>query len=166
MPSSTTAARCAAVQAHHGQRHADLVVQVALRGQARFLAKGGGQDGRDHFLDRGLAVAAGDADDGNGELAAPCIADPAQRHQRVRHDDGRQREALRQLLDDDRRDAVGGHLLEEVVGIEGFAAQCDEQRARGLPCGCRSRRLSKLASRSGVRRRSKRQLCERTAHVS
>jgi hypothetical protein len=97
MPSSTTAALCARSQAHHGQRHADLVVQVALRGQARLLADACGEDRGDHFLDRGLAVAAGDADDGNRKLAAPGIADAAQGRQRVRHHQRRQREVLRQL---------------------------------------------------------------------
>ena len=44
MPSSTTAARCAAsAQAQQRQRHADVVVQVALGGQRR-LAQPGAQD--------------------------------------------------------------------------------------------------------------------------
>ena len=42
------------------ERHADVVVEIAARRErvARAL-----EDGRGHFLDRGLAVAAGDADD-------------------------------------------------------------------------------------------------------
>ena len=44
------------VQAQQGQRHADIVVEVALGGQGRSTPS---QDGGQHFLERGLAVATG-----------------------------------------------------------------------------------------------------------
>ncbi|MCY1182218.1 hypothetical protein D9M73_227680 [compost metagenome] len=76
-------------QAQHRQRQADIVVQVAAGGQALVLAHRRGKDGRDHFLDRGLAVAAGHRHRRQRELAAPAGAQLAQREARVRRDDGR-----------------------------------------------------------------------------
>ncbi len=57
-----------AIEAVQRERHADVVVEVAARRErvARAL-----EDGRGHFLDRGLAVAAGDPDDGHRKLRAP-----------------------------------------------------------------------------------------------
>jgi hypothetical protein len=48
-------------QAQQRQRHADVVVEVALVAKAP-RAEPGAQDGRDHLRDRGLAVAAGHRD--------------------------------------------------------------------------------------------------------
>ena len=50
------------------ERHADVIVEIAARRERRARAL---EDGRGHFLDRGLAVAAGDADDGHRKLRAP-----------------------------------------------------------------------------------------------
>jgi hypothetical protein len=47
-------------QPQQGQRHADVVVQVAFGGQHGGPARFGGQNRGQHFLHRGLAVAAGD----------------------------------------------------------------------------------------------------------
>ena len=50
------------------ERHADVIVEIAAgreRGAAAL------ENGRGHLLDRGLAVAAGDADDGHRKLRAP-----------------------------------------------------------------------------------------------
>ena len=119
-------------QAEQGQWHADFIIQVAARGQARFFAKGRRQDGRNHLLDGGLAIAAGDANDGQVEAAAPEIGDAAQRDQGIGHHDGRYLAtvpACGQALDHHGGDATGGHLLKEVMGVETLAAQGDEQRA-------------------------------------
>ena len=63
-----------AAQAQDGQRHANVVVQVALRGQRRAVRRMQMQDGSNHLRDRGFAVAAGDADQGQMPLRAPVGA--------------------------------------------------------------------------------------------
>ena len=55
------------MNAQHRERHANLVVQVALRGAD---AVGGAQGPLDKLLGGGFAVGAGKADNGNPELAA------------------------------------------------------------------------------------------------
>jgi hypothetical protein len=61
-----------AAQAQQHLRHADIVVEVALGSEHRIgRASFHLQDRGEHFLHRGLAVAAGDGDDRNRETAAP-----------------------------------------------------------------------------------------------
>ena len=86
-----TAKRCGVGQAQQRQRHADVVVEVAARGQA--LA-GLREDRGDHLLGGGLAVAAGHADQRAGELLAPGARGALERRLRVRHHDLRQRQRL------------------------------------------------------------------------
>ena len=97
MPSSTTAARCSRSRRRSKrQRHADVVVEVAL-GRERRVAEPGAQDRRDHLRHRRLAVAAGDRDERQLEAArarrrriaerAPACrrpASPASRPRRAR----------------------------------------------------------------------------------
>jgi hypothetical protein len=111
------------------QRHADVVIQVAAGRQVLLGTELGGQDGRDHFLDRGLAIAAGDAYDRDVELAPPVRADLAERRAGIGHHQRRQREAGRQLFYHHGSDAARGDIVQEVMRIETLAAQGDEELA-------------------------------------
>ena len=62
-------------QPHQRQRHADVVVQVALRDADRAADA---QDRRDELLDRRLAAAAGDGNHGDRERSAPRARHRAQ----------------------------------------------------------------------------------------
>ncbi len=120
-------------QLEQGQRQSDVVVQVAL-GRQHTLGRAAemcAQDRRAHFLDRGLAVAAGDAQERNRETAAPGGGELAQREARVIHRD--QRQAGVGLGPDACDHGAGGplgqHLAHVVVAVEALALQCDEQHA-------------------------------------
>ena len=113
------------VEAGQGQRHAELVVVIALRGQGRPLGR---QDGGDHFLDRRLAVAAGNADDGHVETLAPGPGNPP--HRRLHVLDEQLRQGILDLAADQRRfGAVFAGLAEELVAIVTLAGQRAEQVA-------------------------------------
>ena len=64
-----------------------MIVQIAMRGQTRTAAR---QDGCNHFLGGGLAVAAGDRHDGYVEIFAPSLRQYLQRAQRIADYDLRQ----------------------------------------------------------------------------
>ena len=118
-------------QAQQHQRQSDVVVEVAFGLQHGRVGAGfHPQDGRQHFLHRGLAVAAGDGDDRNRETLAPGGGQPAKREPRVVDADGRvefwrlrgvQHHAGCALLQ-----GLGG----ESAAVELFAAQRDEEIAR------------------------------------
>ena len=105
------------------QGHADVIVEIAAGAQAR---AGLGQDAGNHFLDRGLAIAAGNANDWNGKALAPGPGASGQRLQcvidqnlaagpgllRTHHGAGRAARHRR------------GHI---VLPIEAWTRQCDEQ---------------------------------------
>ena len=111
------------------ERHADVVVEVALRHETRTEV---GQDRAGHFLDRRLAVAARDADHDAGERAAPGIRECGQTDQRVGDDDLRQR-AIDRSADDRACGAALRRIGDEVVTVEAVARERDEQRTR-LQC--------------------------------
>ncbi len=73
------------VQTEQRERQADVVVEIARRRETRVCADRGGEDRRDHFLDRRLAVAAGHGDERHAELAPPAARQRAERDARVRH---------------------------------------------------------------------------------
>ena len=60
-------------QAQQGQGHPNRVIQITLRGQRRAIGYVLLQDGGDHLRDRGLAIAAGHGDQGQGKLCAPGL---------------------------------------------------------------------------------------------
>ena len=86
------------------------------------------EDGRGHFLDRGLAVAAGHADDGHREARAPGGGGVAQRSLRVGNDNLRQRRCHRRVDHGTGRAGRGGGG-DEIVGVEARPAKRDEQLA-------------------------------------
>ena len=117
------------VDAEEGERHADMVVQVAVGINGFVLA---GHHGAHQFLRGGLAVGAGDADHGDIELAAVVGGQILQRFQHVFNQiafalaglDALQRGAVHH------RDA--GALFEglhgEVVAVKGLAFEGEEHR--------------------------------------
>ncbi len=127
-------------QPQQHQRQADVVVEVADGGQHRFhrlqivatlmLA----QDGGAHLLDRGLAIAAGDADQRQIELAPPVTGQAAQRQAGVGHAQQRQAPPViggPGVIDHGGGGAMGQHVAHVVVTIEAFSVQRDEQFADG-----------------------------------
>ncbi|MDT4829024.1 hypothetical protein FQZ97_624320 [compost metagenome] len=117
-------------QAQQRQRHADIVVEVAGGGQAARLATPIGQHGRNHFLGRGFAVAAGHRDDGQGKLRAPGRADTHQRHARVAQHQLRQAGAGYGMRHHGRARAARLGLVQIVVRVEVLAHQRHEQLSR------------------------------------
>ena len=112
------------------QGHADGVVQVALRVVQRvFLRQYGGHQ----FLGRGLAVGAGDADDGRAQRAAMVACQLLQGLQAVVHQEvawvafG---QVLR-VVDDGAGAAVLQGLGGKGVAVERLAPEGDEQGACG-----------------------------------
>jgi hypothetical protein len=120
-------------QPEQRQRQADLVVEVAARGQhrLRIAAEVRAQDRGAHFLDRGLAVAAGDAEQRNRKAGTPGGGQLAQRQARVVHHDQRQSGIGRgpAAFDHGAGGALGQHLAHEVMTVEAIALECDEQHA-------------------------------------
>jgi len=148
-------------QAQQRQRHADLVVEVALGGQHRRVAQPGAQDRRDHLRHRGLAVAAGDGNDGQVLLLAPGLRQQPQRRLRVGHQQPVQARLGQSALGQGRGGAAGLGLGQEVVGIEALAAQRDEQVARAQRAGVgvhAQQRRRRVADQRGRRQQRRQQL--------
>jgi hypothetical protein len=70
-------------QTEHRQRQADGVVEISGCGQHLPFTDIGAQDRGGHFLHRGLAIAADDADDRQHEALAPERGERAERAQRI-----------------------------------------------------------------------------------
>jgi hypothetical protein len=117
------------VQAQQGLRYADGVVEVAARGK-RGILRVRLQDGGNHLCDRGLAIAAGDRDQGQVELRTPRSSQVAQGLQAVGHFDARQPGGLQAALGQGGHSAAGAGLGQKVVGVKALTAQGHEQIAR------------------------------------
>ena len=114
------------VQAHQCQRHADVVIQVALRREAGAHTR---ENCSNHLLHRGLAIAASNRDQRQPEICAPLRRQALQRRQRVRYLDLRQLDG--QEPRDDRPRGTGlGRRRDETCPVEIRAAQRDEQSPR------------------------------------
>ena len=114
-------------QAQQRQRHANVVIQIALRGEGG-IACCGTQDGRNHLRHGRLAVAAGHGNQRQRELRAPADGELAQRLLAVGHfqtapTHGRQLAGLAH----GRHGAGFTRLREEAVGIETLALEGNEQ---------------------------------------
>jgi hypothetical protein len=122
---------CAAMrrrEAQKRQRHADVVIEIALRRQARPAAR---QDGRGHFLRRRLAVAPADTHERDREFLAPPARELLQRLEGVRHSNVGQRHIGERALDDGAYGPAGERGGGEIRAVEVRPAQGDEQRAGG-----------------------------------
>ena len=124
--------RCAVVRAQfqQRQRQADVVVEVALGRERVRLAEMLAQDRRDHLLDRGLAVGAGDGNERNVEMPTPIRREPPERKTRV-FDDEKRNVPLRNIgfLDDRCDGSPFPCRPDESAPVESLAAQSDEQCA-------------------------------------
>ncbi len=116
-------------QAQQGQRHADVVVQVAGCSQAPRVALPFGEHRGDHFLGGRLAVAAGHRHHGQHEPGTPGGADARQRHARIAHDKLRQSGIGNLVRDERRASAARSCLIQVVVRVEILAHQRDEEFA-------------------------------------
>ena len=115
----------------------------------------GAQDRGDHLLDRGLAVAAGDADQDQLAEATPPrrreLSEGANRIPRENERDG----DIRRTLDQGRRRTAPAGAFDEIVSVEARAAHRDEQRARGdrARIGADAVKRDVLAGRAQTERR-------------
>jgi hypothetical protein len=128
MPSSITRPR-AGPQAQQRQRHADVVVEVALRGKGR-VALPGAQDGRHHLRHRGLAVAARHAISGRLNWARHAAAKRAQRSQAVGHLDAGQPGSFDATMARRPRHRCIAGVGQEGIGIKALALERHKQVAR------------------------------------
>ena len=122
-----------AAQAQHGQWHANVVVQVALRGQRRAVGRMHMQDGGNHLGDCGFAIAAGDADQGQVPLRPPVGAQRSQSVLRVGYFDARQGCGIGCAglgMAEDRDRTLRQGLGQKLVGVKGVAAQGHKHIAR------------------------------------
>jgi len=125
-------------KAQQRQRQADRVVEVARGRQHRRVAEVRAQDGRDHLLDRRLAVAADHRDQRQREPLPPPRGKASQRRQRVGDDDQVPGQRLRARLGDHRCDgAARKRLGDEVVAVEALAG---ERPRRDPPAAARANR--------------------------
>ena len=120
------------LQAQQGQRHANVVVQVALGGQGIFTlpAHSSTQDAGQHLGDGGFAVAAGHGNQWQAELGTPQGGQFAQRTAAVGHlhagQTGFGQASLGHRCHSTRRSGLG----QKMVGIECIAPQSHKQVAR------------------------------------
>ena len=126
--------RMVRAQAQHGQRHADLIVEVALSGQ-KSLWLVGAQDGRHHLGHRGFAVAAGHGHQRQRELCTPVRGQFSQRQFGIGHHeagqacDSQTRLGIIALADGGHR-TFGFGLGQKFIGVETLATQGDKQVTR------------------------------------
>jgi hypothetical protein len=114
-------------QAQERQRHADLVVEVALGGQRSITRPThvGAQDAGDHLRDRGLAVGAGDGDQRDAVLAAPAGGELAQGYSRIGHQQAGH--GAQATFGDGGHRAGRLRLGQKVRRVKALAAQGDKQ---------------------------------------
>ncbi len=116
-----------AAEFEQGQRHANVVVQIAFGRQRG--ASGGTHRGQQLF-DRGFPRTAGDGHDLRRAGATPALRDGVQGGERISHDELRQRN-FRQESAHHRRHRTaferGGQMI---VAIEAFAAEGEKEVAR------------------------------------
>ncbi|EWS52529.1 hypothetical protein X551_04683 [Methylibium sp. T29] len=113
-------------QPQQRERHADVVVEVALGRECR-VADPGAQDARDHLRHGGLAVAAGHGDQRQAHAGAPVRAQRAERGAAVGHVQPGQAGLGEAVLGDRRHCAGGTRLRQEVVRVEALALERNEQ---------------------------------------
>ena len=121
-------------QAKQGERHTDVVVEVALSrqypiGTARTFGASGSQDGGDHLRDGGFAVGAGHGDQRQRELRTPACGQRAQRQRGVGHLDATEARCGQATMGDGSSCATGLDLGQEIIGVKAHAFEGDEQIA-------------------------------------
>ena len=119
-------------QAQQGQWNANVVVEVASRGQGVLLAVGCHQDRGQHLCDRGLAIATGHGDQWQVESGTPGSGQFGQRDFGVRHFYAWHADQAfgRTGMADRRHRTFLLRLGKKVVRIKSFALESDKQIAR------------------------------------
>ncbi|MNJ28516.1 hypothetical protein D3C77_230540 [compost metagenome] len=107
-----------------GQRGAEVVVQVATRGQDRTA---GAQDAGEHFLDRGLAAGAGDGSDRLVERGTVQRTQLAQSLAAIGNQQLRQAGAWHFSFDQGSNSALGLYFIEVIVTVKTRPGQGDKQ---------------------------------------
>ena len=131
MPISMTAARCGARRPSTVSGRPMALLRFPGRGEHLPLPRPGAQDRRGHFLHRGLAVAAHDADDRQREAPPPERGERAERVQRIRDREQIAGQCTGAIGGDDRGDrSTLPRQFDVVVSVEALALECDEQFAR------------------------------------
>ena len=114
-----------------GQRHADLIVQIAFGGQHVELST---KHRADQFLGRGLAIRSSDANDLNGTLpVAELLAMMGSQLLECGEDIGHEERSLLTaacIIDDSKRSTLCKHLIHIGIAIETLALQCKEDLPR------------------------------------
>ena len=113
-------------QTQQGQRHANVVVEIAFSGK-RLLALEGAQDGRDHLRHRGLAVAAGHRHQRQRELGTPAGGQAAQGSLAVAHLQARQAGLKQSVLSQRGDGATGTGLRQKIMRIKALAFERHKQ---------------------------------------
>ena len=116
------------VEPGQGQRHAEMVVQVALGRQHR---GGAAEQQAKQILGRGLAHATRDANDRAVKFPPVFARNPLQRPERIRHDKLRQSHGLAFPADQRSGRAAGLRLAEKVVPVALARLQRDKNLAGG-----------------------------------
>ena len=121
----------AAAKAQQRERHTNVVIEVALRGQ-HGLGLPGAQDGRNHLRDRGLAIAAGDGNHGQLKLRPPACRQCAKGLLRIGHDQPGQTSGFQFIgrMADGRHGPFGARLGQEIIGIKALALERHKQVTR------------------------------------
>ena len=131
MPISITRSGAARAKREQREGHADVVVEVSLRGEDGIAsARMRGENRGNHFLHRRLSVAARERHDRDGEFLAPVRGEPSQRGARVVHDELRVRRSAVQGSRDERGGRAAAQRLGDVfVPVESLAGQRHEKIA-------------------------------------
>ena len=107
-------------QAQQGHRNANIVIQIAARGQRGAVRPFSGQDGGQHLRDRGFSVATRNGNQRHIVLRTPGVGQRAQREASVRnHDTGHAfgATAVRAAVTKRRHRSTLLRLLHKVVGV-------------------------------------------------
>src|SRR3546814_18989193 len=110
---------------------AKIVIQISLGRQAALFAQGPEQNGRNHFLGRGLAVATGNTYDRQLEQSPPRRGYPQQRLSRIAQHKLRQIHSRVVPLDDGRARARLKSRCQIIMPIVSRALQCQKKLAFG-----------------------------------
>ena len=114
-------------QPQQRERNTDVVVEVAARGKGRLCAQVRHQNGGDHFLGRGLAVAAGDGNQRALEATAPAARQRTQRTAGIGHPQRGHTNALGKHFGQHGGCTGVDGGVNESMAIEAVAAQRDVQ---------------------------------------
>ena len=114
-------------QAQQRERDTDVVVEVAARGKGSLCTQVGHQNGGDHFLGRGLAVAAGDGNQRALETTAPAARQRPQRTAGIGHPQRGHANALGERFGQHGSCTGVDGGVNESMAIEAIAVQRDVQ---------------------------------------